>query len=111
MLLASAHKKCLAQKVGHLGSLGWIPIIQISFESSCVALQYKTGIKFSHRAVPELHAVKNSAKIVISPCTFTYKPMILTVQAILAIKGHLEVLLKVVGAFTISLLFHLHSYG
>ena len=29
----------------------------------------------------------------------------------LAIKSHLEVLLKVVGTFTIGLLFHHHSYG
>ena len=38
MLYASAHKKCLAQKVGHLGSLGPIPIIQPPVSSSCVAL-------------------------------------------------------------------------
>ena len=29
-------QKCLAQKVGHLGSLGWIPMIQVPFNSSCV---------------------------------------------------------------------------
>ena len=53
-------KKCLAQKVAHFGSLGWIPMIQVPFHSSCVALQYKTGTKFFHRAVPKLYAVKNS---------------------------------------------------
>ena len=113
---ASVHATCKRSqkapraKSGHLDFLRWIPMIQVPLHSSYVALQYKTGTMFFHLAVPELHAVKNSAKIVISPCTFTYKPMILTVQAILAIKGHHEVLLKVVGAFTISLLFHLHSY-
>ena len=75
MLLASASKKCLAQKVGHLGSLGWIPMIQVPFNSSCVALQCETGTKFFHRAVPKIHAIENSTKIVISPYTFTYKPM------------------------------------
>ena len=60
MLLSSAHKKCLAQKVARFGSLGWIPMIQVPFNSSCVALQYKTGTKFFHRAVPKVHAVKNS---------------------------------------------------
>ena len=34
-----------------------------------------------HRAVPELHAVKSTAKIFISLCTFTCKPMMLIVQA------------------------------
>ena len=33
-------QKCLVQKVGHLGSLGWIPMIQVLLNSSCVALQY-----------------------------------------------------------------------
>ena len=70
-------QKCLAQKVGYLGSLGWIPMIQVLFNSSCIALQYETGMKFFHRAVPGLHAIKNSTKIVISPCTFTYKPMMI----------------------------------
>ena len=50
-------------------------MIQAPFNSSCVALQYKTGTKFFHRAVPKLHAVKNSTKIDILLCTFTYKPM------------------------------------
>ena len=47
-------------KVARFGSLGWIPMIQVPFCSSCIALQYKTGTKFFHRAVPKLHAVKNS---------------------------------------------------
>ena len=66
MLLVSAHKKRLAQKVGHLGSLGWIPMIQAPFHSSCVALQYETGTKFFHRAVPELHSIENH-KISVQP--------------------------------------------
>ena len=48
-----------SQKVARFGSLGWIPMIQVPFHSSCIALQYKTGMKFFHRAVPKLHAVKN----------------------------------------------------
>ena len=57
-------QKCLAQKVG---SLGWIPMIQVPFNnSSCVALQYETGTKFFHRAVPELHGIKNQ-KISVQP--------------------------------------------
>ena len=47
-----------SQKVARFGSLGWIPMIQASFNSSCTALQYKTGTKFFHRAVPELHGIK-----------------------------------------------------
>ena len=38
-------------------------MIQVPFNSSCVALQYETGTKFFHSAIPELHAVKNSTKI------------------------------------------------
>ena len=34
-------------------------MIQAPFDSSCVALQYETGTKFFHRAVPELHDIKN----------------------------------------------------
>ena len=56
-------KKCLAQKVGHLGSLGPIPTIQPPFCSSCAVLQHEPGMKFFHRAVPELHAVKVCAKL------------------------------------------------
>ena len=55
-------QKCLAQKVGNFGSLRPVPMIQQPFCSSCVALQYEPGTKFFHRAVPELHAVKISAK-------------------------------------------------
>ena len=44
----------------------WFPrmdsMIQVSFISSCTALQYETGMKFFHRAVPKLHDVKNSLK-------------------------------------------------
>ena len=47
-----------SQKVVRFGSPGWIPMIQAPFNSSCVALQYETGTKFFHRAVPMLHAVK-----------------------------------------------------
>ena len=46
-------KKCLMQKVAHFGSPGWIPMIQIPFSSSCVALQYETGTRFLHLAVLE----------------------------------------------------------
>jgi hypothetical protein len=66
MLLASAHKKCLAQKVVRFGSLGWIPMIQPPFNSSCAALQYETGTKFFHRAVPEIHDIENH-KISVQP--------------------------------------------
>ena len=59
-------QKCLAQKVVRFGSLGWIPMIQVPFHSSCVALQYKTKTKFFHRAVPELHGIKNR-KISVQP--------------------------------------------
>ena len=51
-------KKCLAQKVGHLGLLHPIPMIQAPLDNSCVALQYEPGTKFSHRAVPEIHNIK-----------------------------------------------------
>ena len=55
-------QKCLAQKVARFGSLRWIPMIQVPFNSSCTALQYETGMKFLHRVVPKLHAAKNSIK-------------------------------------------------
>jgi hypothetical protein len=74
MLLTSAHKKCLAQKVVCFGSLEWIPIIRAPFNSSCAALQYETGMKFFDWVVPELHADKILQKI-ITLYTFTYKPM------------------------------------
>ena len=57
-------KKCLAQKVGILGALGPIPMIQPPLDNSIVALQYELGTKYFHRAVPESHAVKISAKII-----------------------------------------------
>ena len=38
-------------------------MIQVPFSSSCAALQYETGMKVFHRAVPKLHAVKNSIKV------------------------------------------------
>ena len=52
-------KKCLAQKVGHLGSLHPIPMIQTPFNSSRVALHYEPGTKFFHRVVPEIHGIQN----------------------------------------------------
>ena len=67
--IASVHairkhsQKCLAQKVVHFGSLGWISMIQVPFNSSSVALQYETRTKFFYRTA---HAVKNSTKIDIS---------------------------------------------
>ena len=33
-------QKCLVQKVVRFGFLGWIPMIQEPFNTSCVALQY-----------------------------------------------------------------------
>ena len=53
-------------KVVHFGSLGWIPMIQVPFNSSCVALQYETGTKFFYRAVSELYGIKNQ-KISVQP--------------------------------------------
>ena len=52
-----------SQKVGHLGSFGLIPMIQPPFCSSCVALQYETGMKFFHRVVPELCDIKNQKNL------------------------------------------------
>jgi hypothetical protein len=49
------HKRL--QKVGHLGSLGPIPMFQAPFNSSCAALLYENGMKFFHQAVPEIHAI------------------------------------------------------
>ena len=46
----AVHKRL--QKVGYLGSLGPIPMIQPPFCSSCVALQYGPGTKFFY---PELN--------------------------------------------------------
>ena len=52
-------KKCFVQKVGHLGLLHPIPMIQAPLDSSCIALQYEPGTKFFYQAVPEIHASKN----------------------------------------------------
>ena len=60
-----------SQKVARFGSLGWIPMIQVPFHSSCVALQYETRTKFFRRAVPKLYAVKNS----INFCYFTIETL------------------------------------
>ena len=60
-----------SQKVARFGSLGCIPMIQVPFNSSCVALQSETGTKVFHQAVPKLHAVKNSIKF----CYFTKETM------------------------------------
>ena len=65
-------QKCLAQKVVRFGSLGWIPMIQVPFNSSCVALQYETGTKFFHRAVPELHGIKKSENFSTTAWHFPY---------------------------------------
>ena len=63
MLFASAHKKCPVQKVGHLGSLGPIPMIQPPVCSSCVALQYETEIeRFRNYATSKIR------KISAQPC-------------------------------------------
>ena len=69
-------QKCLAQKVARFGSLGWIPMIQVPFNSSCTALQYKTGTKFFHRAVPELYGIK---KLENFSTTAWYSPCLLEV--------------------------------
>ena len=55
-------KKCLAQKEVRFGSLPPIPMIQAPFCSSCVALQYEPGMKFFHRAIPEIHGIQKSRK-------------------------------------------------
>jgi hypothetical protein len=47
------------QKVGQIGTLGWIPTIQPPFNSSCAAVQYETGTNLSHLAVSEIHAIEN----------------------------------------------------
>ena len=41
-------------------------MIQAPFNSSCVTLQYETGTKFVHQAVPELHGLENH-KISVQP--------------------------------------------
>ena len=52
-------KKCFAQKVARFCSPGSIPMFQLPLDSSLVALQYETGTKFFHRAVPKLFGIKN----------------------------------------------------
>ena len=52
-------RKCLMQKVARLDSSGWIAMIQPSICSSCVALQYETGTKFSRWVVPEYQNIWN----------------------------------------------------
>ena len=41
-------------------------MIQVPFNSSCVALQYETGTKVFHRAVSELYGIENH-KISVQP--------------------------------------------
>ncbi len=53
-----------SQKVARFGFLGWIPMIQPPFNSSCAALQYETGTKVFYRAVPELHDIQNQKTLV-----------------------------------------------
>ena len=52
-------KKVPRAKSGTFWFPEWIPMIQPPFCSSCVALQYETGTKVFHRAVPELCNIKN----------------------------------------------------
>ena len=52
-------QKCLVQNVARFCSLGPIPMIQSPFNSSCVALQYESGTKFFHQAVPESHDIQS----------------------------------------------------
>jgi hypothetical protein len=59
-------KSATRKKWGQIGSLGWIPMIQSPFYSSCAALQYETGTKFFHQAVPEIHAIEK-LKISVQP--------------------------------------------
>ena len=52
-------EKYVVQKVGHLGLLRLIPMIQTPINSSFVALQYEPGMKFFCQAVLELHGIEN----------------------------------------------------
>ena len=47
MLSASAHKSASRKKRERFGSLGPIPMLKHAFCSSCLALQYEPGMKFS----------------------------------------------------------------
>ena len=77
MLFASAHKKCLAQKVRHLGLLRPIPMIQPPFCSYCVALQYEPGMKFFHQVVPELCDIKKPENLSTTAwCFCTFSPCV-----------------------------------
>ena len=58
----SSYEKVPRAKVGNLGFLGPISMIEPPFNSTCVALQYKPGTKFFHRVVPELRTLNYSAK-------------------------------------------------
>ena len=70
MLFASTHKKCLAQKVGHLGY--WFPWFN-HHSIARVALQYEPGTRFFHWAVPELHAAKFRANFWFQRMNTLYK--------------------------------------
>ena len=60
-------QKCLMQKVIRYGTLGWIPMIQVPFNSSCVALQYmRLERTFSIERFQSYTLLKNSTKIDIS---------------------------------------------
>ena len=59
-------QKAPRAKSGAFRFLGWIPMIQIPFNSSCVALQHETGMKFFHRAVREVHGIENN-KFLVQP--------------------------------------------
>ena len=58
-------QKCLTQKVARFGSLGLIPMIQPPFNSSCVALQYEPGAKFSIEWFPSYTQLNIGAKITV----------------------------------------------
>ena len=77
------HKHSLVQEVAYFGFPGWIPMIRLSFCSSCVALQCETGTKFSCWAVPETHnsekktkeknkQKKKKKKFITTACVFFY---------------------------------------
>ena len=50
---------CVKDVTKHFGSLGPIPMIYPSFNSSCIAPQSGAGTKFSYYVFPELDAVKS----------------------------------------------------
>ena len=59
-------QKCLMQKVGHLGSLEPIPMIQPPFYSSCVVLHYEPGTKFPSSGSRVMRY--QNKKVTIQPC-------------------------------------------